>query len=119
MSPAGNVYVAARSQVVEFTPDGNPVRSWSGQAISGHGPLFDAAGFAVDRYGNLYVSDLDNNALEVFSPSGRKLASWTRLGLRGPTLSGPGPVTVDPQGNIVLLNGKSLLGLAPLRVPNA
>jgi sugar lactone lactonase YvrE len=98
MSPARNVYVAARSQVVEFTQAGIPLRSWSGQAISSHGPLFDAAGFTVDRQGNLYVSDLDNNALEIFSPSGRKLASWTRLGPKGPALSALGPVTVDAPG---------------------
>lgn len=115
VSPAGNVYIAVPSEIAEFTPAGVPVHSWSGQTISGSGPLLDAAGFAVDNHGNLYVSDLDQNALEVFSPSGRRLAAWKGLGPKGSTFTNLGAVTVDQQDDIYLINGKSVLELAPLR----
>jgi streptogramin lyase len=115
VSRTGKVYVAAGSMVVEFTPVGVPVHSWNGQTITGSGPVIDVAGIAVDSQGNLYVSDLDNNALEVFSPSGRRRAFWTSLSPNGPALSDLGPVAVDGQGNIFLVNGKSVLELAPLR----
>ncbi len=114
VSPAGNVYIAVPSEIVEFTPAGVPVHSWSGRTISGSGPLLDAAGIAVDNHGNLYVNDLDRNALEIFSPSGRRLASWKGLGDKS-RFTDLGAVTVNGQGDIYLINGKSVLELAPLR----
>lgn len=118
VSPAGNVYVAVPSEIVEFTPEGIPLHSWSAKTISRGDPLLDIAGMAADRRGNLYVTDLDQNALEIFSPSGRFLASWKGPGDKT-AFTSLGPVTVDRQGNIFLVNGKSVLEFAPLKAAGA
>jgi sugar lactone lactonase YvrE len=115
VSPAGNVYIAVLSQIVEFTPAGVPIHSWSGKTVSRLGPLLDIGGLAIDRRGNLYLTELDQNALEVFSPSGNLLASWKGFGSNAAGASDLGPVTVDPQGDIFVIVGKSVQELAPLR----
>jgi sugar lactone lactonase YvrE len=109
VDPAGNVYIALTTMVLELSPSsGTPIHSWNAHEIAGYGTTIDVAGIAVDRQGDLYVSDLDNNALEVFSPSGNLLASWKGFGSNAAGASDLGPVTVDPQGDIFVIVGKSV-----------
>jgi sugar lactone lactonase YvrE len=107
-SAAGNVYVSYQFEVVEYSPTGLPIHSWTAKGMP-------ATGLAVDPHGNLYVTGLGRNALEILSPSGRVLATWTRLGPHGPAFTDPGAVTVDRQGNIYLVDGQRVLELAPLK----
>jgi transcriptional regulator with XRE-family HTH domain/sugar lactone lactonase YvrE len=111
--PAGDVYVAFPTEIVEFSPRGLPLRSFEGGHI-GPGHFFAAAGIAVDGHGNVYVTDSGERTLQVFSSSGKLLAWWSRLGRNGPRFTNPGGVTVDARGDIYVIDGSRILELAPL-----
>jgi sugar lactone lactonase YvrE len=111
---AGNVYVALSSEIVKFSPRGIPLRSWRPGGSSGG--QYDFAGLAVDSRGNVYVTNRTQHALQIFSPSGRMVTSWTHLGPKGPQLTNPGAVALDSRNDIVLIDGTRVLELAPLRL---
>jgi DNA-binding beta-propeller fold protein YncE/transcriptional regulator with XRE-family HTH domain len=108
----GDVYLLIDDRILELSPQGLPIRSW-GSAGAGPGRFLDPRGVAVDSRGNVYATDAGQNSLQVFSASGKLLASWTGLGPKGPRFEGLGTLTVDDQGDIFVLNGAQLVELAP------
>ena len=60
---------------------------------------------AVDRAGNVYVADSNNNRVQKFSSTGDFIRQWGSMGdglLRGPT-----DVALDPQGNVYVIDSRN------------
>ncbi len=100
--PDGTVYVSdgyKNTRVVRFTREGRYLGEWG---VPGKGPgQFDLPhGIAVDRSGQVYVADRENNRLQIFDSNGRYLSEWgtDRLG-------DPYGVTVAPDGSIYVVDG--------------
>lgn len=111
----GNVYVLYPDQVIEYSSAGLPLRSWGGSETLGRGGFFDTGGVGVDSRGNVYVSDTGQRMLEVFSPTGKRIAYWQTVSPGGPRFTAPGAVAIDARDDIWLLDGLRLKELAPLQ----
>jgi streptogramin lyase len=72
----GNIYVAnfEPPAIHKFTPDGNPVLTWT--IADGVGP----AGLAVDSQGNVYVAlhRIHDHYIEKYDPQGKLLGTWAK-----------------------------------------
>jgi DNA-binding beta-propeller fold protein YncE len=84
---AGHVFVAekANHRVQEFTSDGMFIRRWGahggdGTAGRGNGEFNVPYTIAIDVAGDLYVTDVLNNRIQKFSPSGAFIARYGRNG---------------------------------------
>jgi DNA-binding beta-propeller fold protein YncE len=110
---AGNLYVAdhGNNRVQKLTASGSFLQVWGrngGDTSSGRGPgeFRHPRGVAVDRAGQLFVADKDNNRIQKFSPRGDFMGSWGRNLGDGSPGSGSGQfripysVAVDPVGHI-------------------
>jgi len=82
-SPDGQfVYVSdgyGNSRVVKFTYDGKFVATW-GKPGAGPGEFNTVHSIAVDSEGIVYVSDRENNRIQIFDPNGKFLRQWTHTG---------------------------------------
>jgi DNA-binding beta-propeller fold protein YncE len=81
-APGGDFYVTdgyGNSRVVKFTREGKFIKAWG---TSGAGPSqFNTPhAVVVDSKGVLYVSDRENNRIQIFDGEGRFLRQWTHLG---------------------------------------
>ncbi len=79
IAPGGDIYVSdgyAGHRVHHFRSDGTLVQSW-GELGSGPGQFLTPHAIWVMRDGRVVVADRENNRLQVFSPDGTHLASWT------------------------------------------
>jgi DNA-binding beta-propeller fold protein YncE len=67
------------SRVVKFSPEGKYLMEWGKR---GKGPgEFDTPHVAVvDSHQNVYVSDRENNRIQIFDSNGKFLRQWTHLG---------------------------------------
>jgi sugar lactone lactonase YvrE len=105
----GNIWVFHRSDptILKFDPSGKLVSSF------GAGMFVQPHGMAVDRDGNIWVTDAqnkDNKGQQVFkfSPDGKVLLTLGKAGIvgEGPdTFSGPSDVVVAPTGDIFVADG--------------
>jgi len=80
--PNGEVYIAdgyGNSRVMKITRDGKYISSW-GKPGRGPGEFQVVHSVAVDSAGTVYVSDRENNRIQVFDPNGKFLRMWTHLG---------------------------------------
>lgn len=82
-SPDGQfVYVSdgyGNSRVVKFTYGGQYVTAW-GRPGSAPGEFNTVHSVAVDSRGDVFVSDRENNRIQIFDANGRFLKMWTHLG---------------------------------------
>jgi DNA-binding beta-propeller fold protein YncE len=92
---AGHVYVADKTnnRVQELGPDGRFIRRWGAHGGDGTGGLGPGEfnlpyNIAIAADGHLFVSDVLNNRVQEFSPTGRFLAVYGR------NISGAGPRAV-------------------------
>lgn len=79
LAPGGDIYVSdgyAGHRVHRFRSDCRHVQSW-GQLGSGPGQFLTPHAIWVMRDGRVVVADRENNRLQVFSPDGAHLSSWT------------------------------------------
>lgn len=79
IAPGGDIYVSdgyAGHRVHRFQSDGTLVQSW-GELGSGPGQFLTPHAIWVMRDRRVVVADRENNRLQVFSPDGAHLASWT------------------------------------------
>jgi DNA-binding beta-propeller fold protein YncE len=100
--------VDARQAVAWTTPLG----TW--KVITANGLLSEPRRIALDRQGNLYVSDQYHNRVVKLSSSGKLLAAWGSPGSSSPFIS-PYGIALDDAGNIYVADeGKSaVLKLSP------
>ena len=80
--PNDELYVAdgyGNSRVVKFDADGNFLKAW-GTPGSGPGEFNLVHSLAVDSQGNVYVSDRENNRIQIFDSERSLLRIWTHLG---------------------------------------
>jgi len=80
--PNGDFFVTdgyGNSRVVKFSRDGKYLMEWGKR---GQGPgEFDTPHVAVvDSHQNVYVSDRENNRIQIFDSNGKFLRQWTHLG---------------------------------------
>jgi DNA-binding beta-propeller fold protein YncE len=67
------------SRVVKFTMDGKYVLDW-GRKGTGPSEFHTVHSVAVDSGGLVYVSDRENNRIQIFDPNGKFLRQWANLG---------------------------------------
>ena len=80
--PNGDVYVTdgyGSARVVKYRRDGTYVLEW-GRRGKGPGEFGLPHNLVVDRQGKVYVTDRDNQRIEVFDPDGKFLAEWPGTG---------------------------------------
>ncbi|HZT28850.1 MAG TPA: peptidyl-alpha-hydroxyglycine alpha-amidating lyase family protein [Bryobacteraceae bacterium] len=81
-APSGDFYVSdgyGNSRVVKFSRDGKYLFAW-GRAGTGAGEFHTPHSVAVDSHGTVYVSDRENNRIQIFTPEGKYLRQWNHLG---------------------------------------
>lgn len=81
-APNGDFYVAdgyGNSRVVKFSKEGKYLLAW-GKKGSAPGEFNIVHSVAVDSRGTVYVSDRENNRIQIFSPTGEFLRQWDHLG---------------------------------------
>jgi sugar lactone lactonase YvrE len=116
---AGNVYFASDNSVFKMDASGTVIRVAGGlrYGYAGDGgpatlaQLSRPQGLAVDRAGNLYIADTQNNAIRKVLPNGVIVTiagngSWGFSGDGGPATSAqlatPSGVAVDSSGNLFI-----------------
>ncbi|MGH9835854.1 MAG: peptidyl-alpha-hydroxyglycine alpha-amidating lyase family protein [Blastocatellia bacterium] len=78
----GDFYVSdgyGNSRVVKFNKEGKYLLSW-GKPGSGRSEFRTVHSIGVDSKGRVYVSDRENNRIQIFNPNGEFLKQWTHLG---------------------------------------
>jgi DNA-binding beta-propeller fold protein YncE len=78
----GDFYVSdgyGNSRVVKFSKEGKYLLDW-GKRGTGPGEFNTPHSVAVDTKGTVYVSDRENNRIQLFDPNGKFLRQWTHLG---------------------------------------
>ena len=81
-APDGSVYVAdgyGNARVVKFSKEGEHITSW-GKHGTGESEFDIVHSVAVDSTGTVYVSDRENNRIQIFDAGGKFLRMWTHLG---------------------------------------
>ena len=81
VAPSGQVYVTdgyGNSRVAKFASDGTFIKSW-GKPGTGPGEFHTPHAVTLDAKGNVYVTDRENNRIQVFDPDGRFLTLWPDL----------------------------------------
>ena len=80
--PNGEVYVTdgyGNARVVKYTADGQYVLEW-GSRGTGPGEFGLPHNLVVDAEGRVYVTDRDNQRVQVFTPEGEFLTEWLDIG---------------------------------------
>ena len=67
VDPNGNVFVTNYIGVLKFDSNGNLITKW-GSFGSGNGQFIGSSGIAVNSTGNVFVTDGENNRIQVFTP---------------------------------------------------
>jgi DNA-binding beta-propeller fold protein YncE len=78
----GDVYISdgyGNSRVVRFSPEGRYIHAW-GERGTGPGQFNTPHSVAVDSKGLVYVSDRENNRIQIFDAAGKFLKQWKHLG---------------------------------------
>jgi len=78
----GDFYVSdgyGNSRVVKFSRDGKFLKTW-GKKGAAPGEFNTPHSIAVDSKSRVYVSDRENNRIQIFNAGGEFLKQWTHLG---------------------------------------
>lgn len=78
VSGDGSFYVSdgyGNSRVVKFSRDGVYLHEW-GSFGNGHGEFNIPHGIDLDKYGNVYVADRENNRIQKFDSEGNFISLW-------------------------------------------
>ena len=81
VSPSGDFYVSdgyGNARVHHFAEDGSLIRSW-GEPGTGPGQFRVPHSVFIDKRGLLYVTDRENNRVQVFTGDGTHVAEWDDL----------------------------------------
>ena len=107
---SGLVYVADRlnNRIMIYTIDGNVVGSIGFGKGDGDGQLNLPSGVCYDQiYQRIIVADKDNHRIQVFSPNGRFLFKFGKLGGENGEFNYPWDVSTNSQGFIAVSDGKN------------
>ncbi|MCM3881071.1 MAG: peptidyl-alpha-hydroxyglycine alpha-amidating lyase family protein [Vicinamibacterales bacterium] len=108
-APNGDLYVSdgyGGARIVKFTRDGKFLLEW-GKRGDGPGEFRLPHNVVVDAQGRVYVTDRDNQRIEVFDGNGRFLTQWkdtggiSGLGITKDGHIWTGAVLRDLSGNVV------------------
>jgi DNA-binding beta-propeller fold protein YncE len=77
-----------------------PVTMFQGGKGGGRGQFDFPRGMAVDRLGNILVSDTNNGRVQRFAPTGVFLNAFGTIGQNAGQLKEPNGIAVDSKGNI-------------------
>jgi tripartite motif-containing protein 71 len=93
----GDLYVAdhGNNRIQKLASSGSVLAIWGrngGDGLPGQGPgqFNKPRGVAVNRFGDVYVADKDNNRIQEFTARGRFLRKWGRNGGDGSAGTGDG-----------------------------
>ena len=110
---SGYVYVLDRSndRMQKFDSNGNLVTSWDNLNLGmaqnpadNNRPSNDPLAIAVDKSGNIYLSDAYSPTVYKFSPQRTLLTKWGSLGTGDGQFSFIQGIAVDPSGNVIVVN---------------
>lgn len=100
--PNGDFFVTdgyGNSRVVKFSRDGKYLMEW-GKRGKGPGEFDTPHVIVIDSRQTLYVSDRENNRIQIFDANGKFLRQWTHLGAtQGMALS--------PQGDLWIVTHRN------------
>ena len=103
----GNIWVSDSKvdepRIQVFTPEGKFIRWFVHKGIL-PGQLLRAHGMDFDSQQRLFVVDIDNFCVNVYSHSGEFLYSWGKPGLKTGTFNAPHGLTVDPTDDVFVSN---------------
>jgi DNA-binding beta-propeller fold protein YncE len=127
----GNLYLAELddSLIYKYSVTGKELAHWGGHG-SGPGQLIHPDKLALDRDGNIYVTEIGggtrfgtdaNNRVQKFSAKGESLARWGMYGSAPGQFSNPIGIAVDHEGNIYVSEegGNRVQKLSPTGQPLA
>jgi uncharacterized protein (TIGR03663 family) len=77
----------------------NAAAIW-GSAGTGPGQFNEPRGLAVDKSGNLYVADTNNNRIQKLGPDGNVLKTWGEKGTEQGKFDRPHGIAVGPDGSV-------------------
>jgi DNA-binding beta-propeller fold protein YncE len=109
-APNGDLYVTdgyGGARVVKFSRDGKYLLEW-GKRGTGPGEFGLPHNVVVDQQGLVYVTDRDNQRIQIFDAAGKFLREWTGTGgVSGLAMTGDGRIVTgavvrDLQGNVVV-----------------
>ena len=108
-APNGDIYVSdgyGSARVVKFSRDGKYLLQW-GKRGNGPGEFMLPHNVVVDAQGRVYVTDRDNQRIEVFDANGKYLTEWKETGgVSGMVIMKDGTLVT---GSILRdLNGKAI-----------
>lgn len=111
----GDLYVTdgyGGARVVKFSRDGKYLLEW-GRRGTGPGEFWLPHNIVVDRQGLVYVTDRDNQRIQIFDVNGKFLNEWTGIGgISGLAMTGDGHIVT---GNVV----RDLKGSVVAKLPDA
>jgi sugar lactone lactonase YvrE len=102
----GYLYVISGPQVIKMDNNLKGLASW-GKEGTGDGEFQVTTSVAVDRQGNVYVSDWDLNRVQKFDNQGKFLAKFGSYGQAPGQLRHPEGVTSDDRGNIYVADANN------------
>jgi streptogramin lyase len=118
-APNGDVYVSdgyGGARVVKYSSDGKFLLEW-GKRGTGPGEFGLPHNLVIDRQGRVYVTDRDNERIQVFDGNGKFLTQWVGTGIiSGLALSADqriwtGGIQRDLDGKVLgRLNGQGAAG---------
>lgn len=114
-APNGDLYVAdgyGGARIVKFSRDGKFMLEW-GKRGAGPGEFELPHNIVVDRQGLVYVTDRENERIQIFDANGKFLREWTGTGrVSGLAMTGDGRIVT---GNVV----RDLKGNVVTKLPDA
>ncbi|MEK6948297.1 MAG: 6-bladed beta-propeller [Nanoarchaeota archaeon] len=79
------------------------VKSW-GSIGSGNGQFILPSGIDVDSNHNIYVSDMNNDNIQVFDSEGNFLRKWGSRGTSNNKLTSPRGLSIDSSNNVYVVD---------------
>jgi sugar lactone lactonase YvrE len=105
--PRGRIWVSDSKpdgpMLQTFTPEGKFIRTFAHKGVL-PGQLLRAHGMGFDSQSRLFVVDVDNFRVNVYSDRGEFLYNWGKPGLKTGTFNAPHGLVVDPSGDVFVSN---------------